>query len=115
MGVNEEGRVGIDPGLQPERTALAWQRSALALAGGSVVTLRLLPPVIGIPALVLGFAGVALALAVLIGSHRRYRRRRAALASPLPAMLSSGASVAALSAGVLILGMLSLVFVLFRG
>jgi len=105
----------FDPGLQPERTALAWRRTALALAGGSVIIMRILPSVIGVAALVLGFAGLALALIVLIGSHRRYRRQHRALTSAEPVVLRSGWPVAAMTAATLLVGVLCLLFVLARG
>ena len=105
----------FDPGLQPERTALAWRRTALALAGGSVVIMRILPGVIGGAALALGFAGLALALIVLVGSHRRYRRQHRALTSAEPVLLRSGWPVAALAAAALLVGVLCLLFVLSRG
>ncbi|MGN8024581.1 YidH family protein [Microbacterium sp. 22242] len=104
----------FDPGLQPERTALAWQRTALALAGGSVVIMRILPGVIGGAALALGFAGLALALGVLAGSHLRYRRQHRALTSGEPGVLRSGWPVAALTAATLFVGVLCLLFVLLR-
>jgi uncharacterized membrane protein YidH (DUF202 family) len=64
----------FDPGLQPERTALAWRRTALALVAGSLLGLRALPTLLGSAGLVMAAAGVILALAVLATAHRRYRR-----------------------------------------
>jgi uncharacterized membrane protein YidH (DUF202 family) len=51
----------FDPGLQPERTALAWRRTTLSLILGSLVALRLLPPALGTWSLALGFLGLVLA------------------------------------------------------
>jgi hypothetical protein len=64
----------FDPGLQPERTALAWRRTALALVAGSLLGLRVLPTLLGAAGLVVAAAGVIAALAVLTTAHRRYRR-----------------------------------------
>ena len=63
-----------DPGLQPERTALAWRRTGLALTVGSLIGLRVLPPLLGPAAYVLAGLGVVASLAVLAAAHRRYRR-----------------------------------------
>jgi len=63
-----------DSGLQPERTALAWRRTGLALTIGSLIGLRVLPPLLGPAAYVLAGLGVVASLAVLAAAHRRYRR-----------------------------------------
>ena len=63
-----------DPGLQPERTALAWRRTGLALTVGSLIGLRVLPPLLGPAAFVLAGLGVVASLAGLAAAHRRYRR-----------------------------------------
>ncbi len=99
------------PGVQAERTDLAWQRTALALGTGSLVAGRLLAPVVG-P------ASWALAVAGLLGAGTVWwlaRRRTATWSrllvddgSPAP----GGAVLTATAAGVLALGLLALVAVL---
>lgn len=68
------GREVFDAGLQPERTALAWRRTALSLALGALVCVRLLPALLGDPFwTALGFVGVAGAIAMWMTGERRYR------------------------------------------
>jgi putative membrane protein len=62
--------IPFDPGLQPERTALAWRRTGLSVAVGSLAAGRLLEPVVG-NAWLLAAVGVALAVGLLLGGHRR--------------------------------------------
>jgi hypothetical protein len=69
----------FDPGLQPERTALAWRRTVLSLALGALITLRLLPPVLGLWSFAAGFAGIALAGIIWILAARRAHQIRTAL------------------------------------
>lgn len=58
----------FDPGLQPERTALAWRRTALAVAVGSLVASRLVDLA---GAWLLAVAGAALGLGMLLAARRR--------------------------------------------
>ena len=60
----------FDPGLQPERTALAWRRTALALAVGSLAAGRVLEPVSD-GAWLLAALGVALGFGLLAAARRR--------------------------------------------
>lgn len=69
----------FDPGLQPERTALAWRRTGLALLGGSLVAARILPETLGAWAVIPGLIGVAAAASLLFAIHRRYRRHHESL------------------------------------
>jgi uncharacterized membrane protein YidH (DUF202 family) len=64
----------FDPGLQPERTLLAWRRSALALGLTGVVGARLATPYLGVVAVVLGVVGAGLALLAYLAASARYRR-----------------------------------------
>ncbi|GAA1706478.1 hypothetical protein GCM10009808_25600 [Microbacterium sediminicola] len=65
----------FDPGLQPERTELAWRRTELSLALGSVVAMRLLPDALGSGWWVLpGAVGVAFSFVLWVWSRRRYLR-----------------------------------------
>lgn len=69
----------FDSGLQPERTLLAWRRTALALVVGCAVVVRL--TITGPwPALATSsIIGIGLAGAVYVGASRRYRRVHVAL------------------------------------
>ncbi|GAA1928298.1 hypothetical protein GCM10009775_20440 [Microbacterium aoyamense] len=63
----------FDPGLQPERTELAWRRTCLAFAVGSLVALRLLPVALGSAWWVLvGVAGLAASGVLWLWARRRY-------------------------------------------
>ncbi|MBF4624921.1 DUF202 domain-containing protein [Clavibacter sp. VKM Ac-2872] len=107
-----------DPGLQPERTALAWRRTALALVVGSLLGLRVLPTLLGAAGLVVAAAGVIAALAVLATAHRRYRRVHRILtsgsASPGAAALPGGALPALVAALTACAGLAALALALAR-
>lgn len=60
----------IDVGLAAERTGMAWQRTALALAAFSAVLAHLADR--NLVAELPGLAGMALALALLVVGERRY-------------------------------------------
>ncbi|GGH99785.1 DUF202 domain-containing protein [Arthrobacter liuii] len=80
-----------DPGLQPERTALAWGRTMLALVTASAFFLRWLPTY-GPPILMLPVISGGAALAIYLTQRRRYRARSHGLAgesieADLPAVL----------------------------
>ena len=82
----------FDPGLQPERTELAWRRTALALAVGSLVAVRLVPVALGDPWWAFaGFAGLLLAATIWIGARRRARAVQRALRDGDRAPLPGGA------------------------
>ena len=63
-------------GLQPERTALAWQRTALAIALATAVVSRLTWTTIGPVAVVVLVVGLLHCAVLFQGSHHRYRVRR---------------------------------------
>ncbi|RJT76980.1 DUF202 domain-containing protein [Arthrobacter cheniae] len=64
----------IDVGLPSERTALAWRRTALSVALGSLVAFRLLPELLGNPLWAgAGLMGVIGATLMWVTSERRYR------------------------------------------
>ncbi|WP_347975778.1 DUF202 domain-containing protein [Microbacterium sp. ProA8] len=82
----------FDPGLQPERTELAWRRTALAIGVGSLLALRVLPSIATAPAaqqllLAPGIAGVAFAVLLWAGARARHRAVNRALLDDRPADL----------------------------
>ena len=64
-----------DRGLAAERTALAWQRTALATTAGAAVMARFTVGSLGVPALVLLVCAVGLSVGILVASRTRYGRR----------------------------------------
>lgn len=61
-----------DPGLQPERTQLAWRRTALSIAVVSLIAARALPLIFGSGLWVIpGVVGVAVSGVFWIASARR--------------------------------------------
>ncbi|MBN9224369.1 MULTISPECIES: DUF202 domain-containing protein [unclassified Microbacterium] len=63
-----------DPGAQPERTELAWRRTVLSLAVGSLVSMRFFPELFGdVRWAVPGIAGLVAAGIIALAARRRYR------------------------------------------
>ncbi len=96
---------GRDPGLQPERTVLAWSRTGLSVVTGSLLAARLLAPQRGGAGLALGAAGVLLGLLLLVAAP--LRERRAA-----PGRRPAAGLLAAVAAGCFLLGAAGAVVVL---
>lgn len=100
-----------DRGLQPERNALAWQRAALAVAGGSAVMARLTFEVAGPFALVVMGVGVLHAAVIVVTSGRQYRRP---VSPRIHRLWPAGIHAALLAGQVALLAVLGLVDVLAR-
>ena len=85
----------FDPGLQVERTSLAWTRTALALAVAGAVVARLTVDRLGVIAVVLGL--VAVGSAVVLGAIAGARHRRVVASLLNNGTLSSDGRVLALA------------------
>jgi uncharacterized membrane protein YidH (DUF202 family) len=104
----------FDPGLQPERTELAWRRTALALGVGSIVAMRLIPAALGSASWTLvGAVGLAASGIVWVWARRRYHAVNAVLkhegergrmpgAGPLLALAVFASGAGALSVAVVL-------------
>ncbi|MGH3689838.1 MAG: DUF202 domain-containing protein [Microbacterium sp.] len=86
----------FDPGLQPERTELAWRRTALAIAIGSLVSLRIFPLMLPSAFTAWGFVpgavGLVAACALWFAARRRQLRMTAWLHSTLPGAIPAGST-----------------------
>jgi uncharacterized membrane protein YidH (DUF202 family) len=107
----------FDPGLQPERTELAWRRTALAIGVGSLIALRLLPALAPTSDgqllwLTPGLIGVAFAAGLWTFARRRYRLANAALSEGHAERAPGGALLLTLTLFVVACGILSAGFIL---
>lgn len=101
----------LDVGLPAERTAMAWQRTALSVAGVSALVVHLADR--DLVAAVPGVLGLLAALALLVVGERRYTwavRRVEVGESPLDHRLN-----VVLTAGVVTLAAVALVLVVTLG
>lgn len=108
----------FDPGLQPERTLLAWRRTTLALAVASAAVVRFVAPVVGPVVVVAGLAGLVLCGAAYVAASAQYRRVSGELLAQEAAgrapTTSPGAACAALTAALVLVGAGALAFVVVR-
>ena len=101
----------FDPGLQIERTLLAWQRTALALAIASAIAIRLLAVEIGPAGVAIGIAGLVLAAVAYATAGRRYRRAHLELTGGLR-LPDAGVVIAIVGAATLVLALAGVVVVI---
>jgi uncharacterized membrane protein YidH (DUF202 family) len=107
--VSEQPRRATDPGLAPERTALAWSRTGLALLGLPVAVAAYARQDVWLSSTAAGLAAV-LGLAVLVTSLRRDRATPEAMAHGHSVL--AGELVLVTAAAVLLLSLACLVLVL---
>lgn len=62
----------FDPGLQPERTRLAWQRTAISLSVGALVYARIEADVLGIASWACALLGAVAGIGIGFWSRKRY-------------------------------------------
>ena len=99
-----------DPGLQNERTGLAWQRTMLSGLTCSLLTTRLLADISVLLALVVGLAALAGTAGLGGIGIRRFRRNSLDLHAGRP--VGGGASPFVVSGVLVLTGLGALVYVL---
>lgn len=82
-----------DPGLQPERTELSWRRTLLALAVGALVSVRVLPGVLGDWTIALGLGGVGIVAVFGVLTRSRHARIAAVFRGELPRIAIPGGAL----------------------
>jgi uncharacterized membrane protein YidH (DUF202 family) len=101
---------GAERGLQPERTALAWRRTGLALVTGTAAGLRTLPAAFGPWSTLAASALCVLAATAVATSHLRYRWHEHALSpTGLHGTLPTGALAGLVATTATFLAVLALV------
>ncbi|MFT2817516.1 DUF202 domain-containing protein [Leifsonia sp. A12D58] len=102
----------FDPGLQPERTFLAWQRTMLALGVASAAAVRFAAPQYGLASAMVGLTGLGLALAAYVGVRYRYRRTHAELTESGSLRAVSAWPLAAVAGSIIMLGVAAVLYLL---
>lgn len=103
----------FDSGLQLERTILSWRRTALSIAIGSLVSLRLLPLWLGATIWVVpGIVGLIVAVMLWSVSRRRHDAFIAQVRRGQTPRQSGALPLASLAFGIAAAGMLGLAAVL---
>ncbi len=104
----------FDTGLQLERTALAWQRTLLALAVASLAVGRGLATVMGPASWVIAGAGLAITVTLFVIVRRRYVAAHLHLTRIDAKSLPNDARLVAVCAAVgVVAGVAALAFVMF--
>jgi hypothetical protein len=111
------GRQLFDPGLQPERTELAWRRTALAIGVGSLIALRMLPAISPTPGfqqvwLAPGLIGAGFAVLLWMRSRARHVLIARALLEDRPDRMPGAGLMLLLTGFVGACGVLSAIVVL---
>ncbi|MFI5706407.1 DUF202 domain-containing protein [Kribbella sp. NPDC051620] len=104
-----------DPGLQPERTALAWRRTALSLTAVTAVGLRLVSAGGGVTGLVLTAICATAGATGLLASLGRYRRLTKDMGTEQDIGRSAGRPLAVVAAMCAIACLLGLVVIVLLG
>lgn len=100
----------FDPGLQPERTELAWRRTVLAIGVGYLIVLRVLRPLspgAGSAWLALGLAWVTFAVVLWSRARARHIHITRALLAIRPVAMPDARMLLGLTCSVLVCGALS--------
>lgn len=117
-GRGVEGGAGsgavFDPGLQPERTLLAWRRTCLSFAVGSLVAMRFALDALGPLAVVGGVLGAALSVLAYLLAATGYRRAHRSLTAQ-GALTRSGLPMLLATLAVLAIGAMGAAFLVHGG
>lgn len=110
MARTRASAVHNDPGLQPERTDLAWRRTALTLITAACIFLRWMPHY-GWFVGTLVAASLLVALGIVLTQRRRYHRAASGIGGA--AMSANVRATAAIAGSVVVLAGLGIYTVLF--
>ena len=101
----------FDPGLQPERTRMAWRRTLFGLTVIALGALRLLPQAAGTVGVLLSALALSSTAALWWVIRRRNHKTDGALARGDATLLPGGATLAVVTGTAVVMGACGLVLV----